>query len=441
MRDVLVTLIVFGSLPLVLARPYVGILLWSWLGYMNPHKLSFGFAYDFPFALCVGIVTLLGLLISREPKRLPMTGLTVTWLVFIAWMCLTTLYALFPELAVVQLEKVLKIQLMTFVTIVVMTSRERLRALVWVIVVSLGFYGVKGGIFTILTGGDFRVWGPPTTFVEGNNEIALALLMILPLMQYLRMTSDNRWVRWGLLAAMVLCGFSIVGSQSRGALIGGLAMVAFLWFKGKRKLLTGLALLAIVPALVLFMPQTWYDRMHSIETYQQDESAMARIYTWRLALNVANDRALGGGFEMWSEQTFQRYSPDNTMPHDAHSIYFKVLGEHGWLGLALFVAIGLFAWRTGSWIIRRARGHPDLRWLSDLARMIQVSLAAFAAGGAFLGLSYFDLYWHFVAMLVIGKVLVRQALADVPARVTVPQPPVDYAGGAAPGPAHRSGMT
>ena len=439
MRDVLVTLIVFGSLPLILARPYVGILVWSWLGYMNPHRLSFGFAYDFPFALCVGIATLLGVLVSREPKRLPLTGLTVTWLVFIAWMCLTTAYGLYPELGVVQLEKVLKIQLMTFATILVMTSKERLRMLVWVIVVSLGFYGVKGGVFTILTGGDFRVWGPPTTFVEGNNEIALALLMILPLMQYLRMTSDNRWVRWGLLAAMVLCGFSIVGSQSRGALIGGSAMVVFLWLKARRKFLSGLALVVIVPALVLFMPDTWHDRMRSIETYQEDESAMGRIYTWELALRVASDRPLGGGFEMWTAETFERYSPDKKVPHDAHSIYFKVLGEHGWVGLALFLAIGLFTWRTGSWIIRHARGHADLRWLSDLARMVQVSLAAYAAGGAFLGLSYFDLYWHLVAMVVIGKMLLQSALRDVPARVTAPQPPeVDYARGAQPRGAQRT---
>jgi probable O-glycosylation ligase (exosortase A-associated) len=437
MRDILVTLIVFGSLPLILARPYVGILVWSWLGYMNPHRLSFGFAYDFPFALCVGIATLLGLLITREPRRVPMTLLTVTWVAFIAWMCITTFFAIFPDLAVVQLDKVLKIQLMTFVTIMLMRSRERLRLLVWVIVLSLGYYGVKGGVFTILTGGDYRVWGPPTTFVEGNNEVALALLMILPLMQYLRMTSGNRWVRWGLLAAMVLCGFSIVGSQSRGALIGGAAMVFFLWIKSKRKLLTGLAMVLIVPMLVLFMPDAWHDRMSTIETYQQDESAMGRIYTWKMAFNLANDRALGGGFEMWSDQTFQRYSPDNTTPHDAHSIYFKVLGEHGWIGLALFLAIGLMTWFTGTWIIRHARGHPDLRWLSDFARMIQVSLAAFAAGGAFLGLSYFDLYWHLVAMLVIGKMILQAALRDVPARVTVPQPPVDYAG-TEPRPAQRT---
>jgi probable O-glycosylation ligase (exosortase A-associated) len=438
MRDVLVTLIVFGSVPLILARPYVGILVWSWLGYMNPHRLSFGFAYDFPFALCVAVATLVALVFSRERKRLPMTGLTLLWLAFLGLMCVTTVYALYPDAAVVQLQKVMKIQLMTFVTIVVVTTRERLRMLIWVIVGSLGYYGVKGGIFTILTGGDFRVWGPPGTFVEGNNEVALALLMILPLMQYLRMTSENRWVRMGLLVAMVLCGFSIVGSQSRGALIGGIAMASFLWIKSKRKLIAALALLIVIPTLVTFMPDSWHERMHSIETYQEDESAVGRLYTWKMAYNLANDRPLGGGFEMWTEQTFDRYSPDNRIPHDAHSIYFKVLGEHGWPGLVLFLGIYFLSWRTGTWIIRHARPRADLRWLSDLARMIQVSLAAFATGGAFLGLSYFDLFWHFVAMLVIGKMLLKDALHESPERVAT-ELPAQALAMTVPGAVNRSG--
>src|SRR3982751_3154764 len=99
MRDVLVTLIVFGSLPLVLARPYVGVLVWSWLGYMNPHRLSFGFAYDFPFAFIVAIVTLVAIVLSKEPKRLPVTPLTIMWIAFLVWMCFTTLYAFYPDAA------------------------------------------------------------------------------------------------------------------------------------------------------------------------------------------------------------------------------------------------------------------------------------------------------------------------------------------------------
>jgi putative inorganic carbon (HCO3(-)) transporter len=411
MRDILVTAIVCGSIPFILARPYIGILVWSWLGYMNPHRLTFGFAYDFPFAFCVAIATLLAVVISKEPKRIPITGLTTVWLVFLVWMSITTVFALYPAPAWDAFQTVLKIQLMTFVTIVVMRSRERLRMLIWVIVLSLGYFGVKGGVFTIINGGDFRVWGPPGTYVEGNNEIALALLMILPLMQFLRMTSQDKWVRGALLASMALCAFSIVGSQSRGAFLAGFTMAAFLWLKSRGKVLTGAVLVIAIPFLISFMPEHWHERMRTIETYQSDESAMGRLKTWEMTVRLANDRPTGGGFELWSADVFDRYSPDKKSPNDAHSIYFKVLAEHGWVGLILFLGIGFAAWRTGTWIIVRSKGREDLQWLSNLARMCQVSLAAFASGGAFLSLSYFDLYWHLLAILVIGKALLQQQLA------------------------------
>ena len=426
MRDVLVILIVLGALPVVLARPYVGVLVWSWLGYMNPHRLTWGFAYDFPFALVVAVTTLVAALFSTERKRIPVTGLTTLWMVFIFWMGATTIYAIYPDIAWFQYEKVLKIQLMTFVTILLMRSRERLRMLIWVIVISLGFYGVKGGVFTILNGGTYHVWGPPGTFVEGNNELALALLMILPLMHYLRMTSLNRWIRFGLLASMVLCAFSVVGSQSRGAFVGGIAMALFLWFKAKHKAVTAAILVVMISLVFAFMPEQWHERMWTIETYQGDASAMGRIEAWQVALRLANDKPMGGGFELWTDDTFNRYIPMATGSRDAHSIYFKVLGEHGWIGLILFVSIGIAAWRTGTRIIQQTRDRPDLDWLSSLARMIQVSLAAYAAGGAFLGLSYFDLYWHLVSMLVLGKELLRQHEPNVAGRATPSRSPSSY---------------
>ena len=132
---------------------------------------------------------------------------------------------------------------------------------------------------------------------------------------------------------MILCAFSIVGSQSRGALIGGLAMVLFLWLKSKSKVVTGVALILFIPLLFVFMPQQWHDRMDTIGTYEQDASAMGRIETWMMALQIGNDRVTGGGFELWTEETFERYAPGKNT-HDAHSIYFKVLAEHGWIGLA-----------------------------------------------------------------------------------------------------------
>lgn len=145
MRDIALAIIVFGSLPFILSRPYIGILMWSWLGYMSPHRLTYGFAYDFPFAQIVAITTLVAFLLNRESKHFPVNSLTTVWFMFLAWMCITTAFAIFPEVSLVQLIKVAKIQLVTLLTVIVMNSRERLNLLVWVIFLSLGFYGVKGG--------------------------------------------------------------------------------------------------------------------------------------------------------------------------------------------------------------------------------------------------------------------------------------------------------
>ena len=73
-RDIVLTAFILGLLPAVLVRPHWGILLWTWVGLMNPHKMTWGFAYNFPFAMIIGVVTILAILMSREPKRLPLAA-------------------------------------------------------------------------------------------------------------------------------------------------------------------------------------------------------------------------------------------------------------------------------------------------------------------------------------------------------------------------------
>ena len=385
MRDIFVTGVIFGVLPFVLARPYIGILLWTWVSFMNPHRLCWGFAYDFPFAQVIAIVTFISVLISREPKKIPWTRETVVLLIFIGWMAITTIFAVYPLLAWPELNKVVKIQLMVFVTMMLMQNKERLNLLVWMMALSLAFYGVKGGIFTITHGGVYHVRGPEGTFIGGDNEMGLALIMTIPLLRYLQLTATRAWLRYALIAAMVLCALAAIGSQSRGAMLGMAAMGVFLWLKSRGKLITGL-MTAVAAALILMtMPQAWFDRMATIENYQQDQSAEGRINAWKMAFNLAKDRPLGGGFEAFQPGMFAVYAPNPGNVHDSHSIYFEVLGEHGFFGLFLFLTLGLMVWRTASWIIRRARGDPENRWAADLAAMVQVSLVGYASAGAFLG--------------------------------------------------------
>ncbi|MHB1176680.1 MAG: putative O-glycosylation ligase, exosortase A system-associated [Sulfuriferula sp.] len=406
LRDLFVFAAVFGSLPFILKKPYLGIYMWSWLGYMNPHRLAWGLAYDFPFAFVVAIVTVMGIAFSSESKRIPWTRENIVLLIMIGWMLVTTIFSLYPDLAWLQLEKVAKIQLMVFLTMMLINTREKLETLVLIIALSLGFYGIKGGIFTIVHGGAYRVQGPFGTFIGGNNEMALALIMTIPLIWYLHLNARKAWLRHGYTAALFLCAIAVVGSQSRGALVGGLAMGTFLWLKTRNKLFTGLIMALAVAAIVSIMPAEWYQRMNTIDTYQTDDSAQGRINAWWTAFNLSKDRPLvGGGFDTFQPGVFKVYAPNPYNVHDVHSIYFEMLGEHGYVGFGLFMLLAWLTWRKGARIIRECGKDPNRKWAADLARMLQVSMIGFASAGAFLGLANFDLYYHLIAIMVMTGVI------------------------------------
>lgn len=411
MRGILVALIVFALLPKVLGQPHIGVYLWSWIGYMNPHRLTWGFAYNFPFAQVIAAATLLGVLFSRQKMKLPVNGITILLILLNVWFLVTTIFAIFPDTAWDQWRKVAKIQLMVFVTLYLIRDEEKLKILVWVIALSVGFFGIKGGLFTVLHGGKYMVLGPPGSFIEGNTEIALALVMILPLLRFLQLNTENRLLRNALTAAMLLCAFSIVGSYSRGAFLAGGAMALLLWLKSRQKFWLAVMLAISLPMVLGMMPDSWFEKMGTIETYEEDASAMGRINAWWFAFNLANDHPItGGGFDAFDRNLFMIYAPEPEDFHDAHSIYFEMLGEQGYVGLMLFLGILFMTWRSGSRIIRRTLKRDDLRWAYDLASMVQVSLLGYMVGGAFLGLAYFDLFYHLVAIIVLTDIAVEKKL-------------------------------
>lgn len=406
MRDILVTAIVVIWLLLIFRRTHYGAYLWAWLSYMNPHKQCWGFAMSMPFAQFAFLTTAVSLLLSKEPKRIPWTRETILLVIFILWMTLTTSQAFYSDLAWEQYDKIIKIQAGTFLTMLLVTSKERLRIFVWVIALSIGYYGVKGGIFTIVHGGQFRVQGPAGTFFGGNNEMALVMIMTVPLIRYLHLTESRHWVKLGLAGAMFLTTIAAFGSQSRGALVAMAAMATMLWFKSRNKVMTGLLIGISIAAAVNIMPPAWFERMHSIKQYEQDESALGRINAWWTAYNVAKANITGGGFEVFRPRTFAAYAPEPERVADVHSIYFEVMGEQGFPGFFMFLSLMAFTWFKASSIIRACKKNPEQKWASDLAAMVQVSIIGYAAGGAFLGLAYFDYYYHLIAMIVITWTLV-----------------------------------
>jgi probable O-glycosylation ligase (exosortase A-associated) len=414
MRDLILAAFLFGSVPFILWRPAIGVFLWVWISVMSPHRLTFGFAYDYSFAQLIAIATLVGMLFSKEPKRLPVTPVTVVLFVLILWMNVTTLFSLDVSVSSPMWERVMKIQLMIFVSLYVLYSKQHVQVLMWVMAGSVAFYGVKGGLFTLREGGEFRVFGPPGSFIEENNALALATIMTVPLLYYLFLQSTKRLLRWGLLATMVLCSFSALGSYSRGGFLSFGAAIVFFWWKGRRKLVSGLVLAMLIPVAIGYMPEKWMARMSSIQQYDQDSSSLGRINAWTMAVNLANDRPLvGGGFEAFTESAFHKYAPDPSDVHAAHSIYFQILGDHGYAGLALFLLLWILVWRDASWIIRYSRSQRELKWALDLARLTQVSLVGYFVGGAFLSLAYYDVPYNLVVVLVLTRVLVEKEVRSL----------------------------
>ncbi|HEX8884926.1 MAG TPA: putative O-glycosylation ligase, exosortase A system-associated, partial [Noviherbaspirillum sp.] len=145
-------------------------------------------------------------------------------------------------------------------------------------------------------------------------------------------------------------------------------------------------------------------------------------------LNVATDNFMGGGFLTFTPRMFRLYAPEPTNVHAPHSIYFQVLGEHGYVGLALFLLFLFLAWRTGTRVLRFCKDKPELKWASDLAAMCQVSLLGYCAGGAFLTLAYFDLLYDvIIIMVLLEKVLIpkKPSIFKKPERGSAPaQPPL-----------------
>lgn len=421
MRDLFVTLVVFGSLPLIFKRPYWGAALWIWISVMNPHAQGWGFARTFPFAAVIAACTLISVFVYKGEKRLAMVPAVVVFITFMFWMSLTSVFAIHPDQVYTQWSKVMKIFGMTLVVLLLLKERKHLELTIWSIVISIGYYGVKGGVFTIRSGGTEKVWGPEGTFIAGNNEVALAFVMVIPLMFYLMKITTNKWGRYAFMVSMGLCAFASVGSYSRGALLAVVAMGAFLWIKSKEKVALGLVMVLLVPVMLTVMPSQWHERMDTIQEYKEDASAMGRVNAWHMATNLALDRPLGGGFEIYDPGVFLLYAPVPADVHAAHSIYFQVLGEHGFVGLLLYLTLGVMTWRTGSWVCRNAKLDPEFQWAVDLATMLQVSLLGFFVGGAFLSLAYFDVpYYLMAAMLALRKIIEPQLKRSKLARERAP---------------------
>jgi probable O-glycosylation ligase (exosortase A-associated) len=423
LRTYLFLAILIVLIPTALLRPFGGFLTWTWISYFNPHEFTWGFTRELPVGLLVAIPTLVGLLFTRKRKLPALTRETVLVLMLWCWFLLTTLNVYLSPIFVQHLSDTLhqcwlvsKILLMLFVSLVLVTDSRRLRLWYLVTAGSFALFALKAVAFGVVTAGEARVYGPPNSMIADNNDFGLAMNMALPMFLCLSRTEKHPLLRWGFRVSILMAIVAVVLSYSRGALVGLIALLLVWILKAKYKVLSAICFVFVGLVIFISAPQGWIQRMGTLRSAPEtDSSALSRLHAWQFARDLARDSPVfGGGFETFTAPLFAQYSLPVNDVHGPHSIYFQMLGEHGFPGLFIFLALISSCYRSCRKIIRAFMSEHSLSYLAEYARMVQLSLVTFLVSGAFLGRAYFDLFYQLVATVVILKCLARRELATSP---------------------------
>ncbi len=417
MRDLILTVVLLGLLPVCYRRPFVGLSVFSWLAYMRVQDLTWGFARDIRWSYYVAIVTFAGYLVSKERTRWFRSD-PRCWVMLLLVAIIGVGILLSEDPNALQFNRYLeyiKIIAIALFTTAVVNTKERLRVILWVVSLSLGFYGVKCGIWGIFTLGRAQILRGPGGMLADNNDLSLALAMAVPMLFYLGWTERKPEIRKAFWIALPLTVITIGLTHSRGGFLALAAAFGALVWRSRNRL-QGFAVGALVAiAGFLIAPASYKERITSIAEYKTEGSAAGRLKAWGIATNMALDNPVFGVGMYKFRAHYKEYNPDPTVGEAvivAHSSYFQIWAECGTPALLLYFGLILGSFVT-CWRVRaEARRRYFSSWMINYATMFEASLAAFVVGSMFLNRAHFDLFYHWVSIVLVFGALARKELAN-----------------------------
>ncbi len=173
------------------------------------------------------------------------------------------------------------------------------------------------------------------------NDLALVLMFPAAFAVSLITTPQiGRWQRWLGLISVPILFFAVIATQSRGGLLGMMAVFGVFTYRKLNNRFLFIAL-AVVAAVVLYAVAGISDRSSGGAAEEGlDESAKGRLYAWEAAWGMAlHNPFTGVGVNNFYSNYFF-YSPHwDGLNHAVHSTWFGVLAETGFLGLIVFLVM------------------------------------------------------------------------------------------------------
>lgn len=440
MRD----LVLLSILPFVIyamaKRPFIGIGLWIWTALFYPNAWVYGAAGHLRYNLLFTSVAILSYVVMKHKPKFVLGALGAMVLLFFFWTTVSTAMTLAPpERSWDIWTRFAKVITLFVFVLLVIEKKLHVDFILWCVVLSVGFYANLEALKFIASGGGHKIAGFPGHVLGDRNELAVAFVMTLPICYYLlgEYKERSRIIGLGLLATMCLLVAGVIGTQSRGGFIALAGFGGYLFIKSERKITMAVLAGVLILGLSQIISEDWSSRMNTIESADADASFMGRVVAWKLSFILAvQNPFFGGGFKsleffpVWAELSRDFFSyewfytgdalPNTEVARAAHSVYFQVLGEHGFAGLAIFLTCLAGAFIKASRLARKVRqlGGPD--WIRSVATMLQLSLFAYALGGAALSFAYFELYYAIVALLIVldARILPAALRAQTPLPAT-----------------------
>lgn len=418
MRDILVVAFFFFIIYHSFKRPYVGVCAWVWVALTAPTAWAFGFSTSLRMNLTIVLVTFLSYLFAFKDKRLTIGGVGVLILLFVLQCLISTLAQNTIDSSEVfgYFTDHLKVVMLFFFIVLIIRTKAEIIALIWCFILSVSSYAAMEGTKFLLSFGGHSVVGRAGVVID-RNDLAVAINMCIPLIFFLIYVTEHKKLKLGLFCLAVLNVVAVVGTYSRGGFIGLCIIGIAAWLASRYKLLIALIVVLGAPIAYQVTPERWRERQSTVNTASsEDGSFIGRLWAWKISTLIAtNDPLTGGGYRAVTDPVLWQYYapftphygpvftppvPADLAPKAAHNIYFQVLGDHGFIGLLLFLAILAKSFFDNWRNIGRARRAGEL-WLTKLCSALNVGIIGYGVTGLNVSLAYFDLSYAFFALVVV----------------------------------------
>ena len=438
MRDLVFVGFLLAFLGLGFRRPFVLVLAYVYIDIIAPQRLTYFLLNSVPVSMIAVALAVGGWALADAKAHSRFAPRQMMIVVLLAYCWITTVNADFPKEALDKWDWVWKC--LAFAAFLPLTLRTRLRieSLLLVMILSAGSIIIVGGIKTLASGGGYGELDLMVTNNSGLYEgstISTVAIAIIPLLFWLMkhgtiFPPDWRVKTFGI-ALTFSCLLIPVGTSTRTGLLC-IGLVALLSLRNAKRKILYLTMLGVAGLVAIpFLPATFTERMNTIKTYQADESAATRLAVWKWTIEYAKTHPFGGGFEAYRGNHI-RYDikktdgaastssgvgtgaapaaaapppVTDTLTNDKarayHSAYFEMLGEQGYAGLALWLAIsviGLFRME----VLRRRYRDPagEFAWAGSLAAALQTAHLVYLLGAAFIAIAF----QPFVYMLIGAQI-------------------------------------